>query len=210
MRLSVRTGRRLPTVLAGTVLGPDGRIALEARVAGTPIFVLRGDADRATLLLSRERRFVVAPARDILDALVGISIGPRELWQALSGCLAPGASVERAESFEDGRVVAVHLSGGDVAYLEHRGDTLTIRGADLSSVRVDYRWDGGGWPAQVVLRTPPDRDPALSIVARLEAVAVNPPVDRGVFVATLPGDATSMTLDELRASGPLGDDRGGH
>ena len=53
-----------------------------------PVFILVADGTRGTLLLSRDRRVVLdAPPEEILNALVGIRLGPDDLRAMFGGCV---------------------------------------------------------------------------------------------------------------------------
>src|SRR5512142_2931748 len=91
LSISGRAGRQRVRgrVLAG-VTAPD-RIRLEAAAPfGPPLFILTADGTTTTLLLPRDNRVLrgESPAA-ILDALVGLDLGPSDLLAVLSGCLTP-------------------------------------------------------------------------------------------------------------------------
>jgi hypothetical protein len=67
---------------------------------GTPVFILVADGSRGTLLLSRDRRVVRdADVADILDALIGLRLGPDDLRAVLSGCVKAAAEPASARAY---------------------------------------------------------------------------------------------------------------
>ena len=73
--------------LHGAVTSED-QIYFEMPVPfGAPGFVLAGTGDRATLLLPRDKRVLHARADDIVEALVGLKLGPEQLLAMLAGCV---------------------------------------------------------------------------------------------------------------------------
>jgi hypothetical protein len=195
-------------VTVGVAVTADGQIGLEARVAGPPLFSLAGRAGEATLVLPQDRRFVVAPAGQIVDALIGVPLGPGRLLAILSGCVSPAARF--AEAAEYAGVTAVHLVGGDVLYLTHEGGRSDLRAGVFDDVTVEYRQRQAGWPAQIVIRTAPGRTPSVSLALRVDALDRDTTLPDSTFEIARPAGATLMSVDELRASGPFGDStRGG-
>ncbi len=89
-------GARVPGLTVGLALDGQGHIAVEARVAGSSVFLLAGTAARATLLLRNDHRVVTGPAADIVEALVGAPLGPARLEAVLSGCVATDLTLQRA------------------------------------------------------------------------------------------------------------------
>ena len=108
--------------LAG-IAAPD-RIRLEAAAPfGPPIFILTADATSTTLLLPRDNRVLRggSPAA-ILQALVGLDLGPSDLLTILTGCVAPDAQPAGGRLFP-GNWARIDLAGGAAAYLQRDGRT---------------------------------------------------------------------------------------
>ena len=209
LRLSGRvSGRRVPGVTVGVAVTADGQIGLEARVAGPPLFSLAGRSGEATLVLPQDRRVVVAPAGQIVDALIGVPLGPDRLLAILSGCVAPDARFADAVTYA--AVTAVHLNGGDVVYLTREGGRTDLRAGVFDDVTVEYRQRQDGWPRQIVIRTAPGRKPAVSLSLRVDALERDTALPASVFEISRPAGGTPMSVEELRAYGPFGDStRGG-
>lgn len=192
-------GRRLgPTVTLAVALDTDGQVALDARVSGTSIFTLRGAESRATLVLPERRQFVTARPDEILDALVGVSVGPRRLLAILTGCVSVTREVERAERL--GHLARVTTRDANV-YLMRASERWRVRAGSFDDVSVDYRELGADGPRRVTLRAAGGNGEAeLSlVVAAFDTARVGPEQ----FVATVPSSATPLSVQELRTEGPF-------
>lgn len=200
--------QRIPGLLTGVIAGRDGRVALEARLSGAPVFVLAGNAAAVTLLLSRPPRVVTGPAETIVHALVGLAWTPARLLAVLAGCVSPDAAASDAREFPDG-VIAVRLSSGDEAYLERRSGRLVVRAGAIDGVVVDYQWGASRTPSQIAIRSEAGRAPAVALVIRVDVAVIDPQPSPQAFAVAVPAGAAVMSVDELRASGPLGDGAGG-
>jgi hypothetical protein len=195
-------GERVPglvTILGG--LTAEGGIRLQASAPGTPVFVLAGTADRATLLLEREDRVLRAPAADIVEALMGIRVGPRDLLALFSGCLTPDAAVVEAARY--GRAIWITTAEARVMLVQ-AGGSWQIAGGRTRGLLVEYveRTDGR-WPKTVRLRSLPGDTPEVGLTVTIETFMSNTDIDPRAFEVTVPADATPVTLEELRAAGPL-------
>ena len=97
-------------VLAGLV---PGALRLEGVAPfGAPVFILVADGMRGTLLLARDRRVVQdAAPEDILNALVGIRLGPDDLRAMLGGCVRAAGESTAARAY-GADWLAVDLAAG--------------------------------------------------------------------------------------------------
>jgi hypothetical protein len=211
LRLSGRlAGHGMPGITVGLALTRDGRIGLEARAGGPSLFVLGGRADDATLALTSDRRLVTAPAADIVDALVGVALGPARLLAVMTGCVSPDLQVADVRAYEAGATMAVRLASGDVAYLVRGTSGMVVRAGAFDGVQVEYRDRfASGWPRRIEIRTEAGRVPAVSLSMRIESVEIDPTLADSVFVVARPSGWAPLSIGELRASGPLGDSRRG-
>jgi hypothetical protein len=172
---------------------------------GASAFIFAAVENDATLLLPRDHRVLQHghPA-DVLEAVTGVALGPADLRAALTGCadggdgaaaralneswrLIPGTSdryLRRDRAVDPWRLVVVvhHETGRRAWRAEYRdfADNLprTIR---LSSV------DGGSFDLQL----------------RLSQVELNVPLAPDTFQPQVPAGYAPMTIEELRAAGPL-------
>lgn len=186
-------------VLAGLV---PGALRLEGVAPfGAPVFILVADGLRGTLLLSRERRVVQdAPPEDILNALVGIRLGPDDLRALLSGCVRAAAESTVARAYgADWR--AIDLAAGGTIYLQRIGGAWRIVAGRYGGLEVDYAAFQGERPSQVVLR-----GTDLNLALALNQIEINGDLPRDALVALkIPDGVAPLSLEQLRRAGPLGE-----
>jgi hypothetical protein len=203
IRLSGRVGAGRPfkaTILGGFSAGGGIRLEMVAPF-GAPAFVLAGSGPDATLLLPRDRRWLRAAPDAIVEALIGLRLGPRSLLALLSGCVDPSNELIGSERYGD--TIAAMLPGGR-AFLRQQGPMWRVVAADLGALGVEYRAVSGSLPTDVRLATPAGRTPAVALSLSIRQVEVNGVIDASTFSVAVPAGATPLTLDELRTSGPLG------
>jgi len=203
IRLSGRAGgERLWPVAIETAVLADQSIYLGATAAGRGVFILAGSEGRATLWLRREQRTVAGTPAEILDAVVGVALSPRDLLAILSGCGVTAVDVTSAE--RHGTLLTVHLAGTRV-HLARRGGRWRIKAAETSSFVVEYADNDDPLPRELWI-WPAMRSasgPSASLHLKVEDPQVDGDVPMSVF--RLPGSAagaTPMTLDELRSGAP--------
>ena len=185
-------------VLAGLM---PGALRLEGVAPfGAPVFILVADGPRGTLLLSRDRRVVQdAPPEEILNALVGIRLGPDDLRAMLAGCIRSASEARAARAFGPDWL-AVDLAAGGTAYLRRTENVWRIVAGRYGGLEIDYPAFEGARPSHVVLRGP-DLDLALAV----SQVELNGELPRDQLVALkIPDGVVPLTLEELRKAGPLG------
>ena len=191
-------GQRVPRVTIGAVVTAS-HIGLTATAGGSTIFTLAGTTDRAQLLLHDNEgpRVIEARADEILDAVIGLRIGPAELLQLATACLTPDAAFADAVGYGSRILVSLDRTR---ALLARDGRWRVVAG-EAYGIRVSYRTYGGGWPLDWRATTPPDRVPITELKVSTtdpDVQSVELPADR--FVITIPATATPMTLDELRSA----------
>ncbi len=169
---------------------------------GPPAFILGGTADRATLWLARDKRVLVAPADDIVEALTGLRLGPRALLDLLSGCVTDVGAMTDSALF--GKLGAITTAHGRL-FVERRDGRWRITRGLASGLIVEYSDSQGDWPRAVRVTTETGRTPVVSLSMTLEQIDVNVPHDTKDFVVTPGADVTPITLEDLRANGPLRD-----
>jgi hypothetical protein len=192
-------GQRLRgRVLAGIV---PGALRLEGVAPfGGPVFILVADGARGTLLLARERRVVRdAPPEEILDALVGVRLGPDDLRAVLAGCAKAAAEAVSAQSYGEDWLALTIASGGTI-YLHRVDGSWRIVSARYGDFAVDYLSFSGNRPSAVAVR---GRD--VDVVLAVSQVELNADLPRDRLVAlTVPDGVTPLSVTELRRAGPLG------
>jgi hypothetical protein len=196
-------GQRVAGLRVAMAIERDGRLAAEARVGATPVFSLRGSAERATLLLQQERRVAQGRADEILDALVGLPMGPDRLLLVLAGCVSSGPVVVSEAA---GDLVRIRTADADI-YLAKRGDAWVVRAGAFGRLLADYQRGEDGWPSRVGLNSASSAGLAVSLSLRVDARSSARPSPT-VFAPVVPPDAETVTLDWLRRNGPLAPPRG--
>lgn len=208
--LSGRVGRRSlrARLLAG--LAPAA-LRLEAVAPfGPPVFILVADRDRSTLLLPREERVLsgATPAA-ILEALTGVERSPDELRGILTGCPGTGLRPLAGRTYgSDWAAIDLADHGTLTIYLRRiAGDWRLVAAVD-SHLRIEYadHDPSAHTPARIrllALGSEPGRAKA-DLRVNVSQIELNRPLDPAAFTVKVPAGAVPLTLDELRASGPMG------
>jgi outer membrane lipoprotein-sorting protein len=189
-------------VMAG--LADAGRIRLEGVAPfGPPAFILVADGSTATLLLPRDNRVLTGEsAAAILQALVGLDLGPTDLLAILAGCVVPNPQATGGRSYSSDWA-RLDLSNGATAFLQRdRQRRWRIRAGLRPPLRIEYESAGGSTPTIVRLRVADAAGTDLRI--GLSQVDLNVPLAAKAFALKIPADAAPITLAELRQSGPVG------
>lgn len=192
-------------LLAG--LSAPAQVRLEALAPfGPPVFILVATANRASLLLPRDRRWLAdAPLEDVLDAVAGVRLSGMDLLALLLGCVSSGQPTAGV-SFPDGQY-GVMLDGRSRAYLRRTGGRVTVYAGEylVGGVRtlVGYEAAGPmGLPRRVRLERRDGQSP-VSLVLDLREVDLDTPVDATAFRLVEMAGLVPITIDELRVSGLL-------
>lgn len=200
LRVSGRIrGERLPTIGIATGATATG-IRIEGHAAGRSIFTLAGTSDQATLYLDDGHRSATGRPEDLTDALMGVKLGPERWLALLTGCVAtPPDFVAGARYGPD---LAVTTSSGRVFLTLANGAWHPVHGT-FDGLVVTYGRFASSLPAAWRLSSEASRDPSVDLSVSVDDMTAGSPIAPSVFSLTLPDDATPMTLDELRQSGPL-------
>jgi hypothetical protein len=176
-------------------------IGLEAGVSGQTLFRLGGRRDEADLLLRDPARVVRAPAESILEALIGVRLGPDRLLDVFGGCISSAESFERA--LRHGDVLEI-MTGDATVYLDRQNENWRARAGRLGDLAIDNWNFSGGVPRDVSVRSTGSQAPRVDLTLRVQEVAVNSPIDPSAFRVAIPAEAVRLPLAELRDAGPLG------
>lgn len=195
--------RGLASARLNTALSSAGDIGLEATVSGQLVFRLGGNADNAVLLLRDPVRTVAARPDDILESLIGVKVGPERLLAIVAGCVTRDDVVGRA--FRHDRLLEI-VAGDVTVYLEPAGASWRVRAGRFDDVLVDYGAIVDGTPRDVRIQSAAAGRPAVSLDLRVQVVQTNATLDAALFRVNVPDDAAPISLDELRRTGPLGED----
>lgn len=178
---------------------------------GKPVFVLVADAGKGTLVLTRDDRVLrdEAPER-IVEALVGVALGPDDMRTVVSGCGFAAVRPTGGALVTQGKTDwAILTSPGSTTYLIRRGPAWELAAAARGPVTVSYSNDDSGQKRIVDIRAESAGRVTAAIRLRLSDVDINTTLDPRAFDITpdLPARPVPLTLDELRRAGPLGDSR---
>ncbi len=190
--------QRIAQTLNGAVTRTDD-IYLELRMLGSTAFQMAGEAGQATFVLPRDTRVLRGSTRDMVGALTGLQWGARELLDVLSGCVAAPAGVVTGE--RAGQYVQVAVSPGTTAWLRERDGNWQVHAAKIAGLLIEYRMYDGGWPSSV--RVTSAGDAPLDLQFSLSQLRINEDLESGTFRLTVPSHYLPMTLEELRAIGPV-------
>ncbi|MFI5177612.1 MAG: hypothetical protein ACHQO8_03570 [Vicinamibacterales bacterium] len=197
-------GHAGPDRLNATMIGlvtTAGQISMTVPMMfGQPVFVLGGTASAATLWLPRDHRVLTARADEIVEALTGLRLAPRALLAILSGCV--GQSPVMTGSTLYGRLGAITSDDARV-FVERRDDRWRVTRGLAGGLIIEYRDIQGDWPRALRLTTDAGRTPAVDLTLTLDQIEVNVTHAAREFVVNVTPDATAMSLDDLRAAGPL-------
>lgn len=210
LSLSGRAGgqRLRGRVQAG--LGAPSAARLEAPSPfGAPLFILAAPNERGTLLLPRDRRVLYnASVRDILGALVGVELGSADLRALVSGCVVPDSHPQGGREYPRGWA-AIELEDDAVVWLRQVHGRWRVAAGEHAGMLVEYDQEGSSLadtPRELrVSATGGSQSKGLDLKISLAQVEINVPLSTEAFAVIVPPETTQMTLDELRASGPLSD-----
>jgi hypothetical protein len=199
-------------VLAGFERG--GSLRLEAPAPfGAPVFILVARANRATLLLPRDRRILRDVAvEDVLDAITGLRRSSDDVLALLTGCLTADAGGDGAGQRSPGGWLRVGVGGGITAFLAPDGSRWRVAagqggdGAAGSAWTVSYAAFASGFPGAVTIRQEAGSgEAATALTFHVSQLETNVPIDARAFDVIVPPGTQPLTLEELRQSGPLAD-----
>lgn len=180
-----------------------GSLRIEALAPfGAPLFVFVAQNDDATLLLPRDRQ-VVRDARpaEVLQALAGLALGPRDVHALLTGCLEPDPTAVAARRHRDGSV-AVELQGGATAYVRDPGDGQVIVAGRRGDLTVEYAQHVRGLPRRLRIQVD-GLQGGTHLRADLSRVSTNITLHPSAFTVDVPAQFTPVGLAGVRGGSPL-------
>jgi outer membrane lipoprotein-sorting protein len=172
---------------------------------GAPAFILVARGEDATLVLPRDQR-VVRNARpdEILGALTGVSLAPADLQAMLTGCVVPVPRPTAGRVHGNGWL-SIDLEGGATVFASREGQDWRLRAARRGPWMVEYTMTTTALPASVALHA--EMPVRVDVTAALSQVETNTDIAAAAFTVTVPPDAAPLSLEVLRANGPLHDSR---
>ena len=169
---------------------------------GQPVFILAARGDTATLLLRRDTRVLTgARADEILGALTGMTLAPADVQAILTGCVLPQPRATGGRVHRNGWA-SIDLSGDAIIYFQREEESWQPRAARRAGWQIEYPAWQGDFPRTVRLRSD---DPGVDVdlTATLSQIEANVDLDQAAFAVAVPPGASAITLNELRAAGPL-------
>jgi hypothetical protein len=169
---------------------------------GPPVFILVATDTSATLLRPRESQIVrdATPAA-ILGALTGVSLAPADLQAIVTGCVMPAPKATAGRLHANG-LASIDLEGNATIYLRRLADRWELRAARRDGWQIEYPGFQGSFPQAVRLRST-SPDVRVDLTATVNELETNTPLDAATFSVEERGDERPMSIEELRASGPL-------
>ena len=168
---------------------------------GPPAFILVARGGDATLLLPRDERVVRdAKPDEILGALTGVSLAPADLQAILTGCVVPSPRPTAGRLHGNGWV-SIDLEGGATLFAARQGQGWQLRAARRGPWQVQYTMGTGTLPALVTLHA--DMPVAVDLSAGIDQAETNIDLEAAAFNVNVPADARPLSVDTLRANGPL-------
>ena len=200
LALSGNAGRQQ---LRGRVLAgfSPGAMRLEAVAPfGSPAFILVGDGARGTLLLPRDHRVLQdAAPEDILNALIGVTLGPDDLRAVLAGCLKANPDPKTGREYGPDWM-SVDLGSGGTMFLQRQPTGWRLVAGRYGGLEIEYPQFTGERPSQIAIRAG-----NANLTVGLSQVDVNGDLPRDALVALkIPTDVQPITIEQLRDAGPLG------
>ena len=178
---------------------------------GQPVFILASTPSAARLLLPRDERIVEAPdAQDILEALVGVRLQSQALMSALAGCAmreTPTSATRHGNPTRHGSFTRFVFPDGEV-FADVRDGRLRIVAARSRSFLIEYPSVAGAsgmWPSRVRISRELPGDQGVDLTIDLSQIETNTAVPAEAFTINVPPGTLPMTLQQLRAAGPLGE-----
>jgi len=188
-------------VLAG-FMRPDAMRLEGVAPLGAPAFVLASSAGVSTLLLPRDNAVLRdSPPEQVLEALTGVSLRPADLQAVLTGCVTANPRASNGRLHANGWA-SITTDTGATLYLQRESDTWRLRAARREQWLIDYSAWQGRFPAEVRLRSESARV-AVDLSAMISQLEANIDINSSAFSVVVPPSAASISLDELRRSGPL-------
>jgi hypothetical protein len=168
---------------------------------GPPAFILVARGGDATLLLPRDERVVRdAKPDEILGALTGVSLAPADLQAILTGCVLPAPRATAGRLHGNGWA-SIDLDGGATVFAVRQGQTWQLRAARRGPWQVEYTMGTGPLPTSVALHA--DMPVRVDLSAAIEQAETNVDLEAAAFNVNVPAAAKPLSVDTLRANGPL-------
>ena len=174
---------------------------------GAPAFILVASNNQATLLLPRDERVVRGAAPEsVLGALTGVTLSPADLGALVTGCVVAAPRAIAGHLHKNGWA-SIELEGGALLFLQREQETWRVRAARRGDWDIEYPTWQGRFPSSVRLRS--TAQTPVDVTAGISQLEVNVDVPESAFTLTIPSGVRPLSIDELRANGPLSDTEAG-
>jgi outer membrane biogenesis lipoprotein LolB len=178
---------------------------------GPPAFILAARNGSGVLMLPRDSRILRNAAPEaILEALTGVALAPADLQAVLTGCVLPAPRPTAGRLHANGWAsidIETNATPGAAArtgtvFLRRAGSAWEVRAARRDQWQVEYPIWQGTFPQSVRLSS---ASPTLRVdlTAALSQIETNRDVDAAAFTVDERAGMMPMTIEELRAAGPL-------
>jgi hypothetical protein len=97
--------------------------------------------------------------------------------------------------------VSIDLEGGATVYAAREGQGWQLRAARRGPWQVQYTMGAGTLPAAVALHA--DMPVRVDLNAAIDQAETNVDLEASAFSVSVPPDAMPLSVDTLRANGPL-------
>jgi outer membrane lipoprotein-sorting protein len=199
------SGRAGPDRLRGRVHAgfarPDSMRLEGVAPFGPPAFILVSRDRTATLVLPRESSVLRGQQADeILGALVGVALGPADVFAIVTGCVVPSPMPTGGRLHANGWA-SIALDGGAELYLQ-RAANWEVRAAKRNGWQLEYPEWRGQFPPTVRLISDA-QTVNVDVRAAIDQIQANTDLDANTFNVDVPADARTVTIEQLRDAGPL-------
>ena len=168
---------------------------------GQPLFILAAQSGTGVLLLPRASRVLRGqPAQAILEGLIGVNLSPGDLQAILTGCVVPDPKPAAGRMHTNGWA-SIDLQGGARLFLRRMGE-WQVRAARRDGWQLEYATGQSRFPESVRLVSE-SKTVSVDMTATIAQLEANVDLPAAAFRVDVPSDAVPMTLEELRATGPL-------
>jgi hypothetical protein len=198
-------GRRLRGRLLAGLAAPASAYMEAPAPFGSPVFIFAAENGSATLLLPRDRRVLSnGDPAEILEAIAGVPLDAAELRAAMTGCTG-GTTVNAADAHAIGDEWRV-VPGERQLYIRRSRPAdpwrlVAVVRSGAPGWRADYREFVDDLPRSIRLTSLEAR--RFDLRLELSQVEINVPLEASTFRIAIPAGTQPLTLDELRAGGPL-------
>jgi outer membrane lipoprotein-sorting protein len=199
LRARLNLGIQSPASARLEAIGPFAR----------PLFVLVARGETATLLLNDDNRILEGGRPGaVLEAITGVPLDAGDLRDALTGC----SSSTLSDGQQFGDQWRMLRDGARSIYLNRNPQTSPWRlaavvhqGGNTPEWRAEYANFLDGLPRTI--RFVSSTRERFNLRLELRDIELNPALGPEAFQIRVPPSATPITLEELRRTGPLGDER---